>query len=46
MRLLFNLRTGSAGLFEEKKRCKMIIEERCVLCESGAGKDVEHLLVT
>ena len=24
----------------------MIIDERCVMCESGAGEDVEHLLVT
>ena len=23
----------------------MIIDERCVMCESGAGDDVEHLLV-
>ena len=24
----------------------MIIDERCVVYESGAGEDVEHLLVT
>ena len=24
----------------------MIIDERCVMCESSAGEDVEHLLVT
>ena len=24
----------------------MIIDERCVMCENGAGEDVEHLLVT
>ena len=40
------VRTGSAGLLEDKKRCKMIIDKRCGMCESGAGEDVEHLLVT
>ena len=25
---------------------KMIIDKRCVMCESGAGEGVEHLLVT
>ena len=45
VRLLFRLRTVSAGLLEDKKRCKMIVDERCVMCESGAGEDVEHLLV-
>ena len=24
----------------------MIIDEWCVMCECGAGEDVEHLLVT
>ena len=46
MRLLFRLKTGSAGLLEDKKRCKMNIDGRCVMCGSGAGEDVEHLLVT
>ncbi len=46
VRLLFRLRTSSAGLLEEKKRCEMIIDERCVMCESGEEEDVEHLLVT
>ena len=46
LRLLFSQRTGSAGLLVDKKRCKMIIDERCVVCESGAGDNVEHLLVT
>ena len=36
VRLLLRLITGSAGL-GDKKRCKMIIDERCVMCESGAG---------
>ena len=40
VRLLFRLKTGSGGLLEDKKRCKMIIDERCVMCESGAGEDV------
>ena len=46
VRLLFTLRTGSAGLLEDNKRCKMIIDESCVMFDSGAGEDVEHLLVT
>ena len=33
-------------LLEDKKRCKTIVDERCVMCEKGAGEDVEHLLVT
>ena len=37
VRLLFKLRTGSAGLLEDKKRSKMIIDGRCVMCESDAG---------
>ena len=45
VRLLFRLRMHSAGLLEEKKRCKMIIDERCVMYESGAGEDMEHFLV-
>ena len=44
--LLFRLRIDSAGLLEEKKRYKIIIDERCVICESDAEEDVEHLLVT
>ena len=27
MRLLFRLRTGSAGLLEDKKRCRMVSNE-------------------
>ena len=45
VKLLFRLRTDSAGLLEVKKRCKLIIDERCVMCVSGGGEDVEHLLV-
>ena len=43
--LLFRLRTDSAGLLEDKKKCKMIMDERCVMCEGGAGEHVEHLLM-
>ena len=32
VRLLFRLRTSSAGLLEDKKRCEMITDERCVMC--------------
>ena len=45
-KLLFRLRIDSAGLLEENRRCKIIIDERCVICESDAEEDVEHLLVT
>jgi len=45
VRLRFRLRTGSAGLFEDKKWCRMCDDERCVLCNSGEVEDVEHLLV-
>ena len=44
VRLRFRLRTGSAGLFEDKKRCRMCDDERCVLCNSGEVEDVEHFL--
>ena len=46
VKLLFRLRTGSAGLLEDNMRCKRIIDEGFVMCKSGTGKDVEHLLVT
>ena len=45
MRLLFRLRTGSAGLLEDKKRCRIVSDERCVMCDSGLGEDVAHFLV-
>ena len=31
VRLLFRPRTGSAGLLENKKRCRMVSDERCVV---------------
>ena len=33
VRLLFRLRTGSAGLLGDKKRCRMVSDERCVIVE-------------
>ncbi len=42
---LCRLRTDSSWWLEEKKRCKMIIDERWVMCGSGAGEDVTYLLV-
>ena len=45
VRLRFRLRTGSAGLFEDKKRCRMCTDDRCVLCDSGEVEDVKHFLV-
>ena len=45
VRLLFRLRNGSAGLLEDKKICRRVSDERCVMCDSGVGKDVSHFLV-
>ena len=38
--LLLRLRTSSAGLLEDNARCRMVSDERCVMCDSGA-----HFLV-
>ena len=38
MRLLIKLRTCSAGLLEDKKICRMVNDERCVVCHSRVGK--------
>ena len=35
MRLLYRLRIGSAGLLEDKKRSRLISDERYVMCDSG-----------
>ena len=43
--LLFKLRTGSAWLLEDKKRCRMVNDERCVMCDGRVGEDVAHFLV-
>ena len=45
VRLLFRLRTGSAGLLEYKKCCRIVSDERCVMCDSGEGAKVAHFLV-
>ena len=34
VRLLFRLKTGSAGLLEDTKICRMISDGRCVMCDS------------
>ena len=44
VRLLCRLRTGSSLLLEDKKRCRMVSDERCVMYDSGVGKDVPHFL--
>ena len=31
IRLRFRQRTGSAGLLEDKRRCRLCVDERCVL---------------
>ena len=43
--MLFKLRTGSAGLLEDKKRCRVVSDERCVMCDSRVGEDVGYFLV-
>ena len=45
MRLLFRLRIDSAGLLEDKKRCRMISDKRCIMCDSRVGEGVAHFLV-
>ena len=45
VRLLFRLRTDSAGLLEDKKRCRMVSDQRYVMCDSGIGEDVAYFLV-
>ena len=50
VRCRFRLRTGSAGLLEDKKRCKkrckLAEEGRCILCYAGVAEDIKHFLVT
>ena len=45
VRLLLRLRTGSAGLLEDKKRYRMVSDKKCVMCDNGVGEDVTHFLV-
>ena len=45
VRLLFRLRSGSAGLLEDKKRCRIVSDERCIICDNRVGEDVAHFLV-
>ena len=42
---MFRLRTGSAWLLEDKKRCRMVSDERCEICDSRVGEDVAHFLL-
>ena len=46
VRLLFSRRTGSAGLLEDKKICRMVSVEGCVICDNKVGEDVAHFLVS
>ena len=36
---------GSAGLLEDKKRCRIVSDKRCVMCDSGVGEGVVHFLM-
>ena len=40
--ILVFLRTGTAGLLVDKKRCGMCKDSRCVMCDS---KEVEDLVI-
>ena len=33
------------GLFEDKKRCGMVEEDRCVLCNGWKVEDVKHFVL-
>ncbi len=44
-RLRFRLRTGSAGLLQDKKRCRMCEDRRCVLCDRLEEEDVGHFVL-
>ena len=44
VRLRFRLRSGFAR-FEDKKRCRMVEEDRCVLCNGGKVEDVKHFVL-
>ena len=45
VQLRFRLGSGSAGLFEDKTRCKMMQEDRCVLCNGGNVENVKHFVL-
>jgi len=45
LRLWYQLRTGSVGLLEDKKQCRMCTDDRHVLCDNGEVEDVKHFLV-
>ena len=39
------MRSGTAGLFADKKRCGLCEVDRCVLCDREEVEDVLHFLV-
>ena len=45
MRCWFRMRSGTAGLFADKKRCGLCGEDRCVLCDRDEVEDVLCFLV-
>ena len=45
VRLRKRLKSGSADLFEDKKRCGMVEENRCVSCNGGKVEDVKHFVL-
>ena len=45
-RLKFRLKTQSAGLLGDKKRCGLRSYDRCLLCDSGEKANTEHFLLS
>ena len=42
IRCWFMMRSGTAGLFADKKRCGLCEEDRCVPCDREEVEDVLH----
>lgn len=45
VRLRFRLRCGAAGLLEDKRKCRLCEDSRCVLCDDDQVEDLVHFLV-
>ncbi len=45
LRLRLKLTTSSVGLMVDKNRCRMYVDDRCVLCNSEEAEDVRHFLI-
>ena len=45
MRLIFRLRTRSAGLFQDMRRCRIGSDERFLMYDNGEVDDAVHFLI-